>query len=83
MCHRSQQRHSVLNEFGVGVAFDDAAAAPQPQVDRLAITTSSGENSFIILMRADPKPVEDVTFAVAEGAVSLVYPCTPHLAEGL
>ena len=65
------------------MAFDDAAAAPQPQVDRLAIATSSGENSFVILMRADPKPVEDFTFAVAEDAVGLVHPCTPHLAEML
>lgn len=41
------------------------------------------EDPLILLVRANPKPVEDFTFAVGKGTVGLVHPGTPQLADGL
>jgi len=50
---------------------------------RCASAASPAEDSFILLVGTDPKPVEDSTFAVGQGPVGLVHPCAPHVAEGL
>ena len=67
----------VLHGLPSGAASDHADGAPQP------IAASACEDSFIILVRVDPKPVEDVTFVVAEDSVGLVHPGAPYLADGL
>ena len=47
------------------------------------VAASGAEDPFILLVRPDPKPVEDFAFTVGEGSVGLVHPDTPHLADGL